>query len=140
MAELDRRDFIRVSAAGGAALSALGASCVPASGPEARASSNAGDFEIPDFPLEEASITDLRDAIDSGEQSCSSITQAYLERIESLNRQGPRLFAVLEPNPNSSIVRRSSLGCKVIVTFTIPMLLDSSMTSRNERMPCGDTS
>ncbi|MYL07859.1 MAG: amidase, partial [Gemmatimonadales bacterium] len=32
---------------------------------------------------------------------CRSITQMYLERIEALNRQGPRLFAVLETNPDA---------------------------------------
>ena len=37
----------------------------------------------------------------SGEYTCRSITEMYLERIEALNRQGPRLFAVLETNPDA---------------------------------------
>ena len=103
MADMDRRDFIRTSVASGTALSVLGAaSCTPVSNPEsAGVGAGGGAFRVPAFPLEEATLSELGDGIASGAHTCRSITEAYLERIEALNRQGPRLFAVLETNPDA---------------------------------------
>ena len=39
--------------------------------------------------------------MESGEDTARSLTEAYLERIETLDREGPALRALLEPNPDA---------------------------------------
>jgi amidase len=55
----------------------------------------------PDFELEEATIVDLQAKMESGEQTARSLTEAYLARIETIDREGPVLRALLEPNPDA---------------------------------------
>ncbi|MEX2465344.1 MAG: amidase [Gemmatimonadota bacterium] len=105
---MDRRDFIRTGLATGAGAVILGTgACVPGDpdrgpdGSRGAVSSSAGAFDIPDFPLEEITFDELAAGLATGAYTCRSITEAYLARIEALDRQGPRLFAVLETNPDA---------------------------------------
>ena len=103
MTEMDRRTFVSTGVAAGALLS-LGA-CAPRSDDSRSGSGGSGDDTstsgIPDFALDEITIDDVHAGMRSGEYTCRSITEMYLERIEALNRQGPRLFAVLETNSDA---------------------------------------
>ena len=56
---------------------------------------------IPHAWIEEATIASLTAAMVSGEQSARSITEAYLARIEALDRRGPALRSVIEVNPEA---------------------------------------
>ena len=47
-------------------------------------------------PLDELTIVDLQRMMSSGEQTSRSITQLYLERIDSLDKKGPELRHMLE--------------------------------------------
>jgi amidase len=51
--------------------------------------------------MEELTITDLQHGMASGDWTARSITEAYLARIEQLDRHGPRLNAVIELNPDA---------------------------------------
>jgi amidase len=51
--------------------------------------------------IEEKSIAELSAGMRSGEYTSHDITQQYLERIASLDRQGPTLRHVLETNPDA---------------------------------------
>ena len=102
MAKIDRRIFFRRSAAAPALLALTqagwqepGAASDSVTGPEATTSST------PPFELEEMTIQELRKGIETGRFTCRQISEMYLERIEALNRQGPRLYAVLETNPEA---------------------------------------
>ncbi len=53
------------------------------------------------FPLEEATVADLRARMGSGELTARAITEAYLERIEALDRSGPEVRSVIEVNPDA---------------------------------------
>ncbi len=53
------------------------------------------------FELEEATIAELGSQMASGERTSAEITRLYLERIESLDRQGPGLCSVIETNPDA---------------------------------------
>ena len=53
------------------------------------------------FDLEEMTITDLGNAMRSGQETARSITEKYLARIEALNTKGPELRAVIEVNPEA---------------------------------------
>ena len=105
MSAMDRRAFVRSGLAAGAVASMSGSGCTP-SDAELRATDGDGGADrstqsVPPFELDEISITDLRDQLASGDRSCSSVAELYLDRIEALNRQGPGLFAVLETNPDA---------------------------------------
>ncbi|HYU29154.1 MAG TPA: hypothetical protein VEK83_09020, partial [Gemmatimonadales bacterium] len=53
------------------------------------------------FALEETTIAQLQDGMKAGRLSARGVTQAYLDRIAALDRQGPMLRAVLETNPDA---------------------------------------
>jgi hypothetical protein len=49
----------------------------------------------------EASIADLQKAMTSGKASSKEITQAYIARIKSLDKGGPKINAVIVINPDA---------------------------------------
>jgi len=53
------------------------------------------------FALAETTIAQLQDGMKAGRLTSRGITQAYLDRIAVLDRQGPALRAVLETNPDA---------------------------------------
>src|SRR5438128_1200477 len=53
------------------------------------------------FALEETTIAQLQDGMKAGRLTSRGVTQAYLDRIAALDRQGPTLRAVLETNPDA---------------------------------------
>ncbi|MEW6753374.1 MAG: amidase [Candidatus Latescibacterota bacterium] len=81
-----RRRFLRLSAAG--AVAAL----APARGFPAH---------LGNLVMEELGIADLQGLLASGAQTTRTLTAAYLERIERLDRSGPALRAVIEVNPDA---------------------------------------
>src|SRR3954463_13455160 len=99
---MDRRDFVRLSAIAGALTvrgKPLAAETLVSGGPHA-----AGDgrpFRAAPFELEEATLADLQAGMVSGKFTARSITQAYLDRIAALDRQGPNLRHVIETNPDA---------------------------------------
>jgi amidase len=90
-----RRSLLKASLAGGALAAAAPllsqAPSVPAAAPAPPAP----------FELEEATIADLRAALESGKWTARSLTEAYLARIEAMNTRGPELRAVIETNPEA---------------------------------------
>src|SRR6266545_4596637 len=81
---LTRRSFLEYSAAGG--MAALGAGLALA--PQA-------------FELEEATIAQLQDCMRTGRYTARSLCEAYLARIDAVDRAGPSLRAVIETNPDA---------------------------------------
>jgi amidase len=53
------------------------------------------------FEFEEATIAELQEALRSGRHTARSITQAYLARIEEVDKQGASLHSVIELNPDA---------------------------------------
>jgi amidase len=52
-------------------------------------------------PIEEATVAELRAAMDAGRVSAVGLVEHYLARIEALDRNGPTLRAVIEVNPDA---------------------------------------
>src|SRR5688572_30819417 len=103
MSELDRRTFIRIGIAVGGLAAGVGCqpgTSTPAPGSTAVTMSTPVDAGPP-FELAELTIGEPQDGMKSGKYTCRSITQLYLDRIEALNRKGPKLYAVLETNPEA---------------------------------------
>ncbi|UOQ71751.1 amidase [Hymenobacter cellulosilyticus] len=53
------------------------------------------------FELSEATITDLQSKLKSGKYTARRLTELYLQRIEAIDRNGPRLHSVIEVNPEA---------------------------------------
>ena len=53
------------------------------------------------FRVEEASIAEIHAAFKSGITSARKITQAFLDRINAYDRQGPALWAIITINPEA---------------------------------------
>jgi amidase len=60
---------------------------------------NSSQFERLD--LEEITVTELQDRYESGDLTSRQVVQAYLNRIDAIDRSGPKLNAVLTINPNA---------------------------------------
>jgi amidase len=98
---LTRRALLKTGALGGA-LAAVGPLRPLAADPAPAASMAQGTAAAPgSFELEEVSIADLQAGLASGRYTARSLTEAYLSRIEALDRQGPALRAVIETNPEA---------------------------------------
>src|SRR3989441_2711448 len=89
---MDRRPFVGLAAAGGAAAVE---SRIPA-----RARHGGRPAAAP-FELEEATIAELQAGMKSGKYTARGLTAAYVQRIDALDRKGPALRAVLEVNPDA---------------------------------------
>ena len=92
---IDRRGFLGVGALGGAAT--LTGACRPSSTPPG--SGTSAGFDVPAFEFDEATVADLQAKMGGGELTSRRLTEAYLARIEALDRQGPSLASVIETNP-----------------------------------------
>jgi amidase len=98
-ASLDRRDFVKLGGLGAAAMATGGAaSCAPVEAPRAGAQEGPEWWTDMSFELEEVTIGQLQEGMASGQWSAEEITRLYLDRIELLDRDGPRLRSVIETN------------------------------------------
>jgi amidase len=61
----------------------------------------AASAATPAFELEETGILDLQKRMNQGALTAVALTRLYLERIESIDRRGPTLNAVIEVNPDA---------------------------------------
>ena len=95
---MDRRAFIGTTAAGSAALAMTSAACSP---PSSDSPAAGAQDQIPPFEFDEVTVDDLQRTMESGEHTARSITQAYIDRIEAMDRQGPELRSMIEINPDA---------------------------------------
>jgi amidase len=92
---LSRRDLLQVGVAGGMAVAA-GSVLGAGSGAEAAAAAT-----VPAFELDEATIAELQAGMQMGRHTARSLAEAYLARIELVDRDGPTLRSVIEVNPDA---------------------------------------
>ena len=99
---MQRRKFIKTSSLAGLTLSAvsLGACKMPAS-ETTRPDSTATGSKPDDFVLNEATIDLLQQKMQNKEYTSHALTQLYLTRINDIDKNGPKLNAVIELNPNA---------------------------------------
>ena len=99
---LSRRDFLRVSGAVGA-LAVTDQRGAGGFGPPAPAGRQE-PAEDGGFALAETTIADLQEGLAGGAWTTRSIVEAYLDRIDRIDRDGPGLRAVLETDPDALAV------------------------------------
>src|SRR3954465_4125350 len=91
---LPRRSFLRYGALGAAIVlpTPVGALC----------STTEQTPPFGDSPqMDELSIQELQKKMTDGEETATSLTQAYLARIDAIDRKGPALLSILETNPDA---------------------------------------
>jgi amidase len=89
---MERRTLLKL---GAAAALAQGMNAPDASAQPAAAAAP------PPFELDEATVADLQAAMQAGARSAVSIAQAYLARIDSIDKRGPGVNAIIELNPDA---------------------------------------
>ncbi len=92
----DRRRFLQAGLVG-----SLAAVTTPASGSATAADAPPPEGTVKPFELDEASVIDLQEGLDSGKHTARSLTEKYLARIEAIDKKGPALKSVIEINPDA---------------------------------------
>ncbi len=95
-AEISRRRFLQASVVGSAV--ALGYSI--SNGRNAAYVAN-GYGRQGNFEFEEETVAELRSAMQSGKLTSRSLVDAYLRRIENVDKRGPQINSVIEINPDA---------------------------------------
>ena len=58
--------------------------------------------------MEEMTILELQEKMNTGEMTALGLLDTYLARIEQLDKQGPAINAVIELNPDASAIAENS--------------------------------
>jgi amidase len=90
---------LQSSLLGAAAALPLGASAETKGGASRPADKSAD--RVDPFELDELTIADLQQAMQSGKESARSLVKKYQARIEAVDRKGPALNSVIEVNPDA---------------------------------------
>ena len=61
-------------------------------------------FTPPAFELEELTIADLQQGMQSGKYSSRSLVEKYTDRINNIDKKGPTLKSVIELNPDAEAI------------------------------------
>jgi amidase len=91
----DRRDFLK--------LTAIAVTSASINAAKEAAAAVTASFQN---GIEEKSIAELQAAMTSGQTTALRIVNQYLERIEELDRSGPRINSVIELNPDARDIAR----------------------------------
>ncbi len=89
--------------------------------------------------MEEMTIFELQDKMESGEYSARMIAEMYLERIEAIDKQGPRINAIIELNPDVLAIadaldaEREAKGPRGLL-HGIPVLLKDNIDTADRMM------
>lgn len=93
---MKRRNFFKTAALAGATLAVAPLnSCVQTPVKQA------APEDFTSFELNEITISELQEKMNSGTLSSAEITQKYLDRIEQIDKNGPQLRSVIEINPEA---------------------------------------
>jgi len=93
----------------------------------------------PAFDLEEATIADLQQRMQSGRETARSLVEKYLARIDAIDKRGPSLRSVLEVNPEALAIadrldaERKSRGPRGPL-HGIPILLKDNIATADRMM------
>ncbi|HXM59056.1 MAG TPA: amidase [Candidatus Dormibacteraeota bacterium] len=95
---LSRRDFLRAGTAAAAATAGLAAA------PAAALADQAGFTDNDSHGLVEVTIAELQARMQSGKLTARELVEQYLERIDEIDRHGPKVNSVLEINPDARAI------------------------------------
>jgi len=93
---MKRRQFLKTTAAGYVAVIATPVLALAAEKTEPKPASTPAVFE-----LDELSISDLQQSLQSGKYSSKDLVEKYSDRINDVDKKGPALYSVIEMNPDA---------------------------------------
>ena len=131
---MHRRNFIKTGSAAAVILTALSMNeCVPASEHKQEIPVKTGD----DFELNEMTIDILQQKMHSGQYTSHAITQLYLTRIHDIDKNGPKLNAVIELNPDAldmanELDKERAAGKVRGPLHGIPVLIKDNINSKDK--------
>ncbi len=96
---ISRRNFIRTGVVGTLAAATAPVAC--RTGDPETQSEQPTASSPPPFELDETTISELTEGMQSGRFTARSIVELYLARIEQIDRQGPTLRSIIETNPQA---------------------------------------
>ena len=140
ISNLSRRVFLKVSgmAAAGVAMASCGLASVFRHGAGSRKSSRVSRQQEA-FAMEEMTIMQLREKMQSGELTARALAEMYLERIDELDKRGPAINAVIELNPDALAIadaldaERRKKGARGPL-HGIPVLLKDNIATADKMM------
>ncbi|HEY6843628.1 MAG TPA: amidase family protein, partial [Thermoanaerobaculia bacterium] len=118
---LDRRAFITITGIG-----AAGALL-------ARETQTTTTSAAPAFEIEEITLGELQDGLRSGRFTSRKLTEAYLARIDAIDKRGPAINAVIELNPDALAIademdrQRRAAGFSAPALHGIPVLIKDNI-------------
>lgn len=101
---MNRRNFLRNSSLAGFTLPALAKETTQLDSDKSDAYNENKKVPFKDVDLNEATIDELQQKMQSGELTSKSITEWYLKRIAETDKDGPKLNSVIEVNPDATIM------------------------------------
>jgi amidase len=104
---MKRRDFLTTGTLAAAGVTSLLSSCKPnAPKTDTATTTSTPNDVVPDFDLNEESITSLQEKMNAGKYSSEQLTKLYLDRIDAIDKKGPMLNAVIELNPDALAIAK----------------------------------
>jgi len=98
---MNRRNFLKNSSATALTVTSLAVACKAPAGASGEAKKSARQASYEEFELNEITIDELQQKMQSGTHTSRSITELYLKRIDDINKKGPAINAVIEINPDA---------------------------------------
>ena len=122
---LDRRQFLGVAGLGTAG-ALLGQQAPQPMPPEHGPAPNAAP---PPFELDEITVGELQEGLRSGRFTARKLTEAYLGRIEAIDKRGPAINAVIEINPDALAIAETLDGAPASAgpLHGIPLLIKDNI-------------
>ena len=126
---MKRRDFLHTTAAG----------CVLAIVQPTSAFEKPAVEPPPAFELDELTITELQQGLQSGKYSSRSLVEKYTDRINDIDRKGPTLRSVIELNPDAESIaaaldrERKERGARGPL-HGVPLLLKDNIDTADRMM------
>jgi len=96
---MQRRNFLKAGSMAGITLAALGTGACNT--PSSKKETADNTTKVDDFALNEITIDTLQEKMKSKEYTSRSITEMYLKRIDEIDKNGPKLNAVIEVNKDA---------------------------------------
>src|SRR5215468_11134331 len=132
---MNRRSFVRRTVAGAAGAAVANVSV--------RARAESRDITSPapvaSFELDEMTIADLQAAMSSGKHTAHAIAQKYLDRIDDIDKRGPKVNSVIELNPDALTIanemdRERKAGHVRGPLHGIPVLIKDNIDTHDRMM------
>ena len=126
---MKRRQFLQTTAATTLAAITNPITALPNSKPESP----------PAFDLEELTITDLQQGLQSGKYTSRELVEKYSDRITDIDKKGPGLYSVIEMNPDAERIaialdrERKEKGPRSPL-HGIPILLKDNIDTQDRMM------